>query len=190
MTTTNEHVAAQLVDEFLRSIAPAIEISHGDQCRRARSQQLRQRPKGSPVPARPACGCPPLVRRTVSDADFLAMLLRHIRTLERRVCLNPEGLADLIAAAQRLDEVADIAVAVTTQLNRRDITIGLNGVEVGAVLGCSKQAAAKRRERGLDRLYKRLAGAGADRDRDREIIRRVQRHTVVHLADFRARRAS
>jgi hypothetical protein len=188
MTTTNEHLADQLVDGFLRAIAPTVEIAHGDQCRRDRARQLRERPKGSPVPERVACACPPRVRRPAPDADFLAMFLRHIRAFERRVCYNPELLADLIAAAQRLDEVADIAVAVTTQLNRRDRTTGLNGLEVGAVLGCTKQAASKRRERGIDRIYKRL-GAGAERTRDREIIQRTRRHTVVKLADFRARRA-
>jgi hypothetical protein len=133
-------------------------------------------------------------KHTIDGAEYLEMLWRMIRALEARAIDDPELLPQVVALAQRLDEVCNVAFAANAARYAVDPRSGASAAECGRILGVSKQAASKRVERGRTIMLARTAAAGAipfaERRREVEAIAAAAELAVVSMADYRARRAS
>lgn len=143
--------------------------------------------------------------KTVIDgAEYVAMLWRMVRALEVRAVDDPELLPQVIAIAQRLSEIVNVAIAGNAERYALDARLGASAAECARILGVSKQAAGKRAERGREVMSRRIEAAGAvpinvktnrptyssEARREREAIEAAGEHAAVSLADYRARRAS
>jgi len=132
--------------------------------------------------------------RQTEGPEFVAMLYRVIRSLEARTINDPELLPQCVALAQRLDELVNVAIAANAERYATDPRLGASAGECGRILGISKQAASKRRERGAAIMARRVESAGAARfaeaARERAAIEAAAEHAVTYLAEWRERRAS
>jgi hypothetical protein len=133
-------------------------------------------------------------QRTVEDDDYVRMMLRMVRALEARAINNPAIIADVVALAQRLAEVTNVAIACNAQRFAVDPRSGASAAECGRVLGIAKQSVSERRKLGEKTMAERIEAAGAvkfsEAKREAEIVRRAAEHAVVSLADWRERRSA
>jgi hypothetical protein len=131
--------------------------------------------------------------RVTENSDYLAMLWRMIRALEARAIDDPEVLPQVIALAQRLAEVVNVAVTVNAERFAIDPMMGASMAECARVLGISKQSASERKARGREVIDARVEAAGAVRfseaRREREAIETAAQFAVTQLAEYRARHA-
>lgn len=132
--------------------------------------------------------------RVTEHADYLAMMWRMARALEARAIDDPELLPQVVAYAQRMSEIVNVAIAVNSERYAIDPRRGASMAECGRALGISKQSASERRGRGQEVIDARVEAAGAVRfaeaARERDAIRAAADYAVTNLADWRARRAS
>lgn len=130
-------------------------------------------------------------RRVVEDAEFIAMLWRMIRALEARAIERPENLTQVVALAQRLAEVVNVAVAVNAQRFKIDPRRGASMLECGRALGIGKASISERRATGERIIAARHAAAGVTRfgeaKREREAIDAAATHAATSLTEYRAR---
>jgi hypothetical protein len=154
-------------------------------------------------------------RPPVPDEDYLAFVGRVIAGLEVRAVSNPalllaiagrpagEDTPEIRGLAGRLADIVNVAISINADRYEQDPHAGASAAECGRVLGVSKQAASKRRERGEAVLARRLAAAGGTSLGDyRKAVRaaeadtaRTERETAaasaaVDLAAYRARHAA
>lgn len=145
-------------------------------------------------PARPAGEKDRPARPAVENSEFIAMLWRMVRALEARAIEDPELLTQVVALAQRLSEVTNVAIAANADRYAVDPRRGASMAECARVLGISKQSASERRARGVAIMGDRIDRAGAVRfaeaQRERAAITAAAEHAVVNLAEFRARHAA
>jgi hypothetical protein len=98
----------------------------------------------------------------------------------------------VLALAQRLNEVANVAIAENARRYAVDPRRGASMMECARTLGITKQSASERRRTGDRIIAERLAAAGAARfaeaARERAAIERAQAYAVASLAEYRARR--
>lgn len=132
--------------------------------------------------------------RVTEDAAFVAMLWRMVRALEARAINNPEVIPQVIALAQRLAEVTNVAISVNADRYAIDEHMGVSMAECARILGMTKQSASERRGRGRAVIETRLEAAGAVRfseaRRERAAIEQAAEYAAVNLADYRARHAA
>jgi hypothetical protein len=130
----------------------------------------------------------------VEDDEYVAMLWRMVRALERRAIDRPELLAQTVALAQRLAEVVNVAVAANADRYAVDPRRGASMAECARILGITKQSASERRRRGAAVLDERARAAAATRfaeaARERAAIAAAADTAVTYLADWRARRGA
>lgn len=130
-------------------------------------------------------------RRVVEDGDYTAMLWRMVRAMEARTIANPENLTQVVALAQRLAEVVNVAVSANAERYAIDPHRGASMAECARILGISKQSCSERRARGTAIMNDRIEAAGAvkfsEARRERAAIEAAAEHAVTHLAEWRGR---
>ncbi len=146
-------------------------------------------------------------KRVVEDAEFLKMLWRLVRALERRTTENPEMLTQVVALAQRLAEVVNVSIAISADRYALDPHRAASMMECARVMGISKQSASERRKTGNAVIAERLDAAGAVRldpqrqrpafehphteaKREAAAIDAAAQHAAINLSDYRARHAA
>jgi ADP-dependent phosphofructokinase/glucokinase len=134
-------------------------------------------------------------KHVIDDEDFVAMMFRLVRRLEKRAIDNPAILATIRALGHRLDEVVNVAIAANAQNYAKDPRLGASMQECADILEVSRTAASKRAARGRLVMLNRIVDAGAvpfaEKKREREeFIAPAEEIANVVLVDFRARRAS
>jgi len=122
------------------------------------------------------------------------MMWRMTRALEARTIDDPELLPQVIALAQRLAEVVNVAGSGQRRpVRHRPAPRRVDG-RMRPVLGISKQSASERRHRGAEAIDARVTAAGAVRfaeaHRERAAIDAAADYAVANLAEWRARRAA
>lgn len=128
----------------------------------------------------------------IDDAEYLEMLWRMVRALERRAIDNPENLTQVIELANRLGEVVNVVIAANAERYEIDPKLGASMAECARILGITKQSASRRRARGVAVLDERITDAGgtrfAEAARERAAIAAATEHAVIELAAWRARK--
>lgn len=141
--------------------------------------------------------------RQIEGPAFASMIWRILRALEARTIDDPELLPQCVALAQRLDELVNVAIAANAERYAADPRSGASAGECGRILGISKQAASKRRERGAAIIAARIESAGrthinlktgrkvsGETARELAAIEAAAEHAVTYLAEWRERKAS
>lgn len=100
-------------------------------------------------------------RRVTEDDQYVAMMQRMIRGLERRAIEDPQLLAHVLMLAQQLGEVTNVVIHESAERYQANPFSSPSAGEIARLLGMSKQAASKRRERGREIAAARLSAAGA-----------------------------
>lgn len=100
-------------------------------------------------------------RNTTENDQYVAMMQRMIRALERRAIDDPAILAQVLLLAQQLSEVVNVVVATSAEKYSRDPYSSPSMAECAAILGIKKQSASDRRKLGERTIAERLAAAGA-----------------------------
>lgn len=133
-------------------------------------------------------------RAPVENAEFLAMIWRMLRALESRAINDPEMLPQIVALAQRLAEITNVAIATSAARYAVNPFAAASMAECARVLGITKQSASERRNRGDQVIAERVTAAGAARfseaARERQAIESAREHAAVSMADYRARHAA
>lgn len=127
----------------------------------------------------------------IEDGEYVQMMWRMVRAMEARTIENPEMLPQVIALAQRLAEVVNVAIAANAERYSVDPRRGASMMECARVMGISKQSASERRARGVALMGERIDAAGAARfseaKREKAAIEAATEFAVTNLAEFRAR---
>lgn len=133
-------------------------------------------------------------KHVIDDEDFVAMVWRMVRALERRGIANPAILPQTVALAQRLSEVTNVIIAANAERYAVDERSGASMAECARILGVSVPAASQRRKLGKAIIAARTAAAGvirfAEARRERDAIKAAAAHAESNLLEFRARRSA
>jgi len=133
-------------------------------------------------------------KHKIDGSEYVEMMWRMVRALEARTIEDPELLTQAVALAQRLSEVANVAIAANAERFAIDARRGASMAECARILGISKQSASERRAAGNRIMEARIEAAGAvkfsEAKREREAIERAAEHAVVSLTDWRQRRSA
>lgn len=128
-------------------------------------------------------------RRIVEDAEYLAMLWRMARGLEKRTIENPQMIPQVLALVERLSEIANVAIAANAERYSIDPMRGASMMECARLMGISKQSASERRARGSRIISERIDQAGAVRfseaHREKAAINAAAEFAQEQLSDAR-----
>lgn len=131
-------------------------------------------------------------KHTTETADFVAMLQRQFRALERRAIDDPAVLPQIIMLAQQLAEMVNVVVATSADAYRADPYAAPSAGELARLLGISKQSASERRQRGEQTIAERLSVLGVESfalaRREREARERAARHAAETMPTYTAGR--
>ena len=94
------------------------------------------------------------------DDQFIAMLQRNIRALEARAIADPSILAQVLMLAQRLAEIPNVVIAVSSDTYKVDQYAAPSMREIAAVLGMKPQSAWDRLNKGEATIETRLEELG------------------------------
>lgn len=148
----------------------------------------------SAITPQPKTTEPKKPKRVVESDEFMSMLFRQIRALEKRAIDDPAILPMVRALGHRLDEVVNVAIAANAERYQLSPFLGASMKECARVLDIKPQSASERCKRGRAIMAARIAAAGvvpfAERRRERELLDAARDITVVELADWSARRRS
>lgn len=129
----------------------------------------------------------------VENDEFLLMLWRMVRALERRMIDDPTLLPQADQLRERLAQAVNVAIYGNAERYSIDPRHGASQAECGRILGASKQAASQRGQRGKAVMLARHAAAGvipfADAREERRIIVATATEAVTVLSEYRARKA-
>lgn len=101
-------------------------------------------------------------KKTVETVEFIAMMQRQIRALERRVVDDPANLAHVLLLAQQLSEVVNVTISESAERYALDPRNAPSMAECASILGIKKQSASDRRKIGDRIREERLAAAGVE----------------------------
>lgn len=116
------------------------------------------------------------IKRVVENDEFIAMMQRQVRALERRATDDPAILAQVIMLAQRLDEITNIVISRSAARYKIDPYAAPSAGEIARMLKMTKQSASERRKTG-DRI-------DAERAMDIEPISKRERAARTRAARY------
>lgn len=125
---------------------------------------------------------------TVENDDYVAMMQRMIRALERRAIEDPAILMHVILLAQRLSEITDVVIATSAARYSNDPYSAPSAGEIGRMLNMSKQSASERRKRGDRTLFERQVGIETMARRERAARTLAAKHAETTLSSWLTRR--
>jgi hypothetical protein len=128
-------------------------------------------------------------RRATEDEDYVTMVERMIRALERRAEENPAILPRVIRAAQRLSDVPDVVIARCAVRYAQDPYSSPSAGEIARLLEMKKQSVSERRKRGDRVIFERQMGQDTLTQREREARTRAAQHADTTLESWLTRRA-
>lgn len=126
--------------------------------------------------------------RVTENDDFIAMMQRMIRALERRAIDDPSVLAQVIMLAQRLAEIPNVVIATSAVRYSNNPMAAPSAGEIARLLGMTKQSASDRRKIGDRILTDRALGEVPMSQRERAARTRAARHAEDTLASWLERR--
>jgi len=129
-------------------------------------------------------------RPVLEDDQFVAMVQRHIRTLEERAVANPAILAQVIMLAQRLSEITNVVIAKSATRYSINPMSAPSMKEITRMLSMQPQSGTDRRKLGDRVLFERAMGEGTITQRERAARTRAARHADSTLASWLQRRDS
>ena len=127
-------------------------------------------------------------KRVTENDDYVAMMQRMIRGLERRAIDDPAMLAQVILLAQQLAEVPNVVISVSATRYSTDPYSAPSAGEIGRLLGMSKQSASERRKLGDRTLFERSMGEETIPQRERAARTRAAKHAADTLKSWLTRR--
>lgn len=131
-------------------------------------------------------------KNRIDDIAFIAALWRFARALEYRTIEDVSNLTQVLALAQRFNEIVNVAVSVNADRYSLNPMRAASMLECSRVLGIGKSSISQRRGIG-ERIYaERLNAASivrlSESSRERAAIIAAADHANVLLVDFQARR--
>lgn len=137
--------------------------------------------------------CPSCDPRPVVEHDqFIAMLQRQLRVLERRAIDDPAILAQVLMLAQSLAEMVNVVVAVSSDSHKIDPMAAPSMREIARMLGISAPSAQQRVDNGQRTIMARLEALGisslALAQREREAREAAKRHAAETMPKWSATR--
>ena len=125
---------------------------------------------------------------TVENDDYVAMMQRMIRALERRAIEDPAILTHVILLAQRLSEITDVVIATSAARYSNDPYAAPSAGEIARMLKMTKQSASERRKRGDRTLFERQMGIETMAQRERAARTLAAKHAETTLSSWLTRR--
>jgi hypothetical protein len=122
--------------------------------------------------------------RVTENGDYVAMMQRMVRGLERRAIEDPSVLAEVIMLAQRLAEIPNVVIATSAARYSLDPYASPSAGEIGRLLGMTKQSAADRRRIGDRILAERAIGEATIPQRERAARTRARQHAEDTLSSW------
>lgn len=129
-------------------------------------------------------------RRVTEDDQYVAMLQRMIRGLERRAIDNPAILAQVLLLAQQLSEVTNVVIATSAARFSNDPFSAPSAGELARMLKMSKQSASERRKTGDRILFERAMGVETMPQRERAARTKATNYAEEKLASWLERRTT
>lgn len=129
-------------------------------------------------------------RRVTEHDDYVAMLQRMIRGLERRAIDDPAILAQVILLAQQLAEIPNVVIAVSAARYSNDPMSAPSAGEIAKLLRMTKQSASERRKVGDRVLFERQMGVETMPQRERAARTRAAKYAETELSGWLQRRAT
>lgn len=130
-----------------------------------------------------------MTKRTVENDDFVAMVQRMHRALERRAIDDPTILLQMIMLAEGLSASVNVVIATSAAKYAMNRYAAPSAGEIAGALGMSKQAVSDRRKRGDRELFDRQMSAEPMSRRERLARTAAQAHADQHLGSWLARQA-
>lgn len=127
-------------------------------------------------------------KRVTEHADFVAMIQRMVRALEARAIDDPTILAEVIMLAQRLAEIPNVVIALSSAQHKIDARSAPSAGEIARLLGMTKQSAGERGKVGQRILFERSMGEDTIPQRERAARTKARRHAETTMAEWLARR--
>jgi len=131
-------------------------------------------------------------RNVTEDEQYVAMLWRMARGLERRTIANPELLTQVAALAQRLSEVVNVALYASAVQYDTDPYAAASMGECARAMGITRQSASDRKAIGRATVEARLEPARlgqrfAEAKREREAIAAAAAHAAEQMPQYHAK---
>jgi translation initiation factor 6 (eIF-6) len=130
-------------------------------------------------------------KRTIENDEYVAMMQRMIRSLERRAINDPSMLAQVLLLVQQLNEVTNVVIAESADAYAIDPFKAPSMMEIARMLGIKKQSASDRRKVGQRILAGRLAAAGlgnfTQARRERAARKAAAQHAAETMPEYTAR---
>lgn len=127
-------------------------------------------------------------KRVTENDDFVAMLQRMHRTLERRAIDDPAILAQMILLAETLSQSVNVVIATSASRYSMNPMASPSAGEIAKLLGMSKQGVSDRRKTGDRVIMDRALGGETAPVRERLARGRAQKHADAALAAWMDRR--
>ena len=128
--------------------------------------------------------------RVTENHDYVAMMQRMVRGLERRAVEDPAILAQVILLAQQLAEIPNVVIATSAVRYGHNPYAAPSAGEIARLLGMSKQSASERRKTGDRIIAERAMGIETMSQRDRAARTKAANHAAEQMADWLQRRDS
>lgn len=137
--------------------------------------------------------CPVCSPRPVVETDqFIAMLQRQIRQLERRAMDDPAVLAQVLMLVQSMAEVVNVVLAVSSDTHKIDPMAAPSMRECAKVLGIEPGSAYDRVKIGQRIVMERLEALGVSSlalaQREREAREAAKKHAAETMPKWSAQR--
>lgn len=126
---------------------------------------------------------------TTND-EYVAMLQRMIRGLERRAIDDPAILPQVVMLAQQLSEITDVTIATSATRYASNPFSAPSAGELARLLKMTKQSASERRKRGERTIFERQMGVETMPRRERAARTRARNYADEQLASWIERRES
>lgn len=131
----------------------------------------------------------------VRDTDeIVASVQRQIRALEERAMDDPAVLAQIIMLAQRLAEIPNVVIAVSSDSYKADQMAAPSMQEIARLLGMKPQSAHDRLKIGERIIEDRLSAAGVQTmtaaKRERTAREAAAKHAAETMPEWATRRAA
>jgi hypothetical protein len=127
-------------------------------------------------------------RRPIENDEFVAMLQRMHRALERRAVEDPSILAEMILLAETLSQSVNVVIASSAAKYAMDRYAAPSAGEIAVLLGMSKQGVSDRRKRGDRELFERQMGEGTMARREKLSRAAARKHAETTLAGWLERK--
>lgn len=127
----------------------------------------------------------------IENDEFVAMMQRMIRALERRAINDPAMLAQVLVLAQQLNEITNVVISQSADAYAIDPYKAPSMMEIARLLGMAKQSASDRRKVGQRIIAARLALAGladfSQARRERAAREAAAKHAAEAMPEYTGR---